>query len=610
MLLVASWYPSRGDPIAGRFVADQAAALSATGQVAPFVVSFDPATITGAGQLRTRMARAVADLAAGAVFARDDVFTVDGAMTPREIPVARLAVAGGRDPGAGVLYAAVARERALLALAGRLPDPRAARGGARLDVPAPFMVHAHTVYPDGVAAVGLAKRLGLPLVITEHASFVGRLVASPPIRAAYVEAVTFARRLVVVSRVLADEITAALPEIAAKVTVIPNAVDLGAFHLPVPGERRSDELLFVGYRKESKGLDTLLAAFARVHAQRPATTLRLIGSSPTAALENGWRRAAARYGVADVVRFDPPGDRATVAQAMATATLFVHPSPRETFGVVAVEALASGLPVIAADSGGVTEIMGPQPARFGAVVAPDDPVALAAAIAAALDRRSTFDPATLRAAAAERFGSEAVAHSLLEVYGRLPAAPGSPTVSARSERAVAPAAADARVVRHVVVALDPGRLAALAELPAAIRSTLVVVTSAAASDAPAGLAGLVTARLHGGVKALAAAAALGHPGGGGWRVYRVVRHPILFARRRGLLPGLERSLLTAGTAAIRQALAVAAGSDSTAGTGTRPPDLVCLDGVDYLAAAEVVAAGEASLAPGGLAWLGDRAAPG
>ena len=53
---------------------------------------------------------------------------------------------------------------------------------------------------------------------------------------------------------------------------------------------------------------------------------------------------------------------------MARASVFVHASRYETFGVVAAEALAAGLPVVATDSGGVTEILGAEPERLGALV--------------------------------------------------------------------------------------------------------------------------------------------------------------------------------------------------------------------------------------------------
>ena len=602
LLIVATWYPSWDDPVAGRFVADQAGALGATGRVAPTVVSFAPAGLIGSGPLRARMAQVVGDLATAAIREADDVFNV--AEPPAAgFPVARLGIAGGRDPVSGVLHAARARERALLALAGRWSGRTA-----------PDVIHAHTVYPDGAAAATMAAHLARPLFLTEHASFVRRLLVAPEIRARYLAAVGQAQRLIVVSQVLADEIVAALPEVAAKVVVIPNAVDVDAFRVGEAAGRRPGELLFVGYRKESKGLDTLLRAFALVQRSRPTTTLRLIGSAPTAEIDAGWRRRAVELGIGEAVRFEPSADRPAVAAAMARASLFVHPSPRETFGVVAVEALAAGLPVVATDSGGVTEIMGAHPDDLGAVVPAGDAAALAAAIEAALDRRD-FDPHALRAAVVDRFGGAGVARRLIEAYETAVPEHGSDRAgAARAAVGGTPSPSRPRVPAGpflVVVALDPDRAHALAALDPAARARLILVTSGGPGPRlPDGLGGLVTADLGGRVRAIADAASLGPPGGGLRRLHRLVRHPLAIARRRGLLPGLERSLTIRGAAAVAEGVTLARQLARTVGPqgeeGETVPELVCVDGVDYLAARSSVEAGLVRLAPGGLSWIDDR----
>jgi hypothetical protein len=100
---------------------------------------------------------------------------------------------------------------------------------------------------------------------------------------------------------------------------------------------------------------------------------------------------------------------------------------------------------------------------------------------------------------------------------------------------------------------------------------------------------------------VADATAIGRPRG--WRrILRTVRHPLAVARRRGWLPGLRTALAGEGLATIRRAAAQAVG---LAGSAARP-ELVCVDGVDYLAAEPMIASGGADLAPGGLRWLGDR----
>jgi glycogen(starch) synthase len=596
LLVVASWYPSIVDPVAGRFVADQVAAAEGTGGATAAVVSFDPADLLGAGGLRSRNAALVRALAGRAVRERPGVF--GGTTGTPRFGVARLPVPSGRDPAIGPLHAAEARVSALDALADRW------LAGREAAVPLPDVIHAHTVYPDGVAAAHLARRLARPLIVTEHASFVDRLLAEPAIRDRYVDTVRQAACLIVVSRVLAGELVAALPELEERVVVVPNVVDVDGFRPGDPGGRRPEELLFVGYRKPTKGIDTAIEAMVHVRARRPSATLRLIGASPTDAVEARWRRLIAERGLDGAVTLEPPTDRAGVAAAMRRAGLFVHPSPRETFGVVAAEALAAGLPVVAADSGGVTEIVGEGAGPLGAVVPAGDPDRLAAAIIDTLDRAATFDPARLRAAVAERFGADVVGRRLVELYGAaVEGGAGSAEASAPSAPSVGPpgrgpgAAGQARVV----VAFDPARLEALRGLTAAARAGVVVATSREAPAAQlAGLAGAALGDLAGRIRGVADARAIGAPRGRLLRLLAAIRHPIAVARRRGWLPGLEHVVETRGSATIREAVRLA--QARAAG----PVELVCVDGLDYLAAAPLVEAGEAVLAPGGLRWLGDQ----
>src|SRR5512144_1352527 len=74
LLAVASWYPSRLDTIAGRFIADQLEGLAATGRVRPTVATFEPAELIGAGAVRSRLAALVRDLGAAAAAERPGLF--------------------------------------------------------------------------------------------------------------------------------------------------------------------------------------------------------------------------------------------------------------------------------------------------------------------------------------------------------------------------------------------------------------------------------------------------------------------------------------------------------------------------------------------------------
>lgn len=131
-----------------------------------------------------------------------------------------------------------------------------------------------------------------------------------------------------------------------------------------------------------KGFDTLLDAFPKVRAARPDAEL-IVAGAPVPGKEDYADRLIARAATMDGVHW--LGPRPDVAEVMADLDVFVQVSSEpEPFGLVVVEALASGVPVVAGAAGGPLEILGP--AAVGATVAagrlvePGDPEALAAAV--------------------------------------------------------------------------------------------------------------------------------------------------------------------------------------------------------------------------------------
>ena len=590
VLVVASWFPAYDDPAKGRFVADQVDALAATGIARPSVVSFDPARLSGGASSRGHQGATV--LAAGleAAAAAEPLFVDRLPGLDPGVGVARLTIPEGLTQVAGRAHGAIHRERLLAAAAERLVDSAADAGATS----GGCVVHAHTGYPDGAAAVALADRLNAPLFVTEHASFVSRQVTEPAVRERYAAVLARAERLFAVSATLAGEIRGLFPEHAGRIEVLPNAVPVDRFPLAATADRRPDELLFVGYRKASKGIETLLRATALAHARRPSIRLRLVGSNADADEERGWHELVASLGSADVVAFEQSRDRAGIAAAMARASLFVHPSPRETFGVVAVEALATGLPVVATDSGGVTEILGPEPERLGALVPPDDPTALGEAILATLDRRDEFDAAELRAAVVRRFGAAYVAERLLAEY-RQALSGREATVPVRVGAGGPPPGGVGPVV---VVCLDrESAEPRLAKLPDALRPEITLITAAETGGPLLSEVGrVVEVTIEATWRAPGERGSLRRRPGMLGRLARLATDPRgTIDRRRGRGAGAE-ALLAPATDALR-----ALAAEATAG----PIDVVAIDGHDHLATEPVVRAGLARRWPGGLRRLAD-----
>ena len=159
-------------------------------------------------------------------------------------------------------------------------------------------------------------------------------------------------------------------------SVVPNGVDLKLFQ---PSERKDRpeqapvRCLAVARLVERKGLGELIRAFALL--ERGRYRLEIVGKGPD---ERILRELAARLGLADEVRFVGSLDRAAVARRYQEADLFTLPSSAEAFGNVFAEALASGLPIVGSNVGGIPELV--EHGVNGLLVSPGNPVALAQAI--------------------------------------------------------------------------------------------------------------------------------------------------------------------------------------------------------------------------------------
>ena len=169
-------------------------------------------------------------------------------------------------------------------------------------------------------------------------------------------------------------------------------------------------ILCVAHLYPRKDVRGLLEAFSRI---RGSAILRVVGIGPE--LER-LKRQASRLGLGDRVEFAGQVSYARLAAEYRRATMFCLPSRQEGFGIVFLEAMAAGLPIVAARAGAVSEVLAD--GECGVLVPPGAPVALAAALDGLLDdpaRRAALSAAGLRRV--ERFDAPAVAAEFLEAIG-------------------------------------------------------------------------------------------------------------------------------------------------------------------------------------------------
>ena len=150
-----------------------------------------------------------------------------------------------------------------------------------------------------------------------------------------------------------------------------------------PGTTSGCALLCVAAVIPGKGHDVLLDALATMtDLSWDCLCVGSLDRDP--AFADSLRRRVLDYGLGDRVRFPGPRVGADLDRSYLSADLLVLPSRAETYGMVVTEALARGLPVVAADVGGVAEALGHESGgiRPGLLVPPEDPAALANALQA------------------------------------------------------------------------------------------------------------------------------------------------------------------------------------------------------------------------------------
>lgn len=165
---------------------------------------------------------------------------------------------------------------------------------------------------------------------------------------------------------------------AEQIRLLPNSVSLSEFeHLPTvartPGDPRWPVLMFLGKLTPRKRVDVLVRALARLHE---SVRLRVAGNDMGAGCEA--RRLARRLDVDSRIEWLGLLRGPARLSALAGADLVVYPSSDEVFGLVAIEALLCGTPVVVGNDSGCAEIV--TRVGGGSVVPPGDPVALADAI--------------------------------------------------------------------------------------------------------------------------------------------------------------------------------------------------------------------------------------
>ncbi|PKP91513.1 MAG: glycosyltransferase, exosortase A system-associated [Alphaproteobacteria bacterium HGW-Alphaproteobacteria-16] len=279
----------------------------------------------------------------------------------------------------------------------------------------PDILHAHSPVIDALAAMRAARRHGIPLLYEIRAFWEDAAVGngtgregSLKYRATHALETFAAKRVdavAVICEGLRGDLIARGVE-ADRIMVSPNGVDLHLFGEPVGrdmaladelGLEGADTIGFIGSFYDYEGLDDLIAAMPALLARRPAARLVMVGGGP---MEEALRAQAAASSAAAAIHFVGRVPHEQVERYYSLIDLLVYPRKKMRLTDLVtplkpLEAMAQRRLVAASDVGGHRELI--RDGDTGTLFPPDDPVALADAVARVFDNRTGWDAQRERA---------------------------------------------------------------------------------------------------------------------------------------------------------------------------------------------------------------------
>jgi glycosyltransferase involved in cell wall biosynthesis len=280
----------------------------------------------------------------------------------------------------------------------------------------PQLIHAHNAWLAGLSAIELSHSWNIPFGITEHSTFYARNLIPqqfyPELQICYAaSAFNF---------VVSDSLGNLLKELKLledNYVYLPNMLD-PLFEKTEPCTDFGNEIftfLTIGELTKKKSQDNLILAFSRTFKGNNAVQLIIGGEGD---LDKKLRHLVIEEGISSQVLLTGRLSRREVLAQMCKCDVFVLPSLFETFGVVLIEAMAMGKPVIATKSGGPESFVND---TNGILIAPANIDALSEAMKLIYKGEKIFNPSTIRSFVLQNYSSDVIASKLINVYTKVTA---------------------------------------------------------------------------------------------------------------------------------------------------------------------------------------------
>lgn len=272
----------------------------------------------------------------------------------------------------------------------------------------PSIVHSNILSPAGLLGHMLSTRLGVPHVITEHWSKVGKFMKKNIFSSLGRKAYNEAAAITTVSGFLSKSISPYVNQ-SSKITVVPNVVDNAIFSFSPKTKKGEIVFTAVATWKAPKQPHLFISGLANTQKiSKRKIVLNIVGEGP---LLDEVRKQAEQSGLCISFKGNLPKHK--IAQMLHESDFFVHASAIETFSLVIAEALSTGTPVIASSVGAIPELI----TSASGILCENNEESWTDAISNALKRE--YDHAAISMRYSERFGRMHVGSLFSQLYTKV-----------------------------------------------------------------------------------------------------------------------------------------------------------------------------------------------
>jgi glycosyltransferase involved in cell wall biosynthesis len=275
----------------------------------------------------------------------------------------------------------------------------------------PELIHANVVYPIGIVARLLSIRYKIPYIITEHWTRYHPEVFPRPSKLRRFLTLLIANKASLILPV-SEDLAQTMREygIETKMEVVSNVIDTSVFAPGNQKERKGNKLIHVSSLDPvQKNPSLLFQAFAELSKWKKEIQLHIVSDGDFSI----FKEEIVQLKIDQQIVFHGMLEAKEIAAQLQNSDLFVLTSRFETFGVVLIEAISCGLPVISTNVGGVKEIV---PIEHGQLVPSENIEELVSAIKEQFSRLNEYNSNEMHLRAIENFSYQAIGKKFSAIY--------------------------------------------------------------------------------------------------------------------------------------------------------------------------------------------------